>query len=75
MPKIVHFEIPADNTERARQFYGKLFGWIFDKAPSGDLLYWMIIPRKVASAAVYWSARIPTTGPPTTSPSSPSTTR
>lgn len=42
MPKIVHFEIPADNTERARQFYGKLFGWTFDKAPSGDSPYWMI---------------------------------
>ena len=24
---IVWFEIPADNVERARTFYGKLFGW------------------------------------------------
>jgi uncharacterized protein len=26
MSKIVHFEIPADDTTRARQFYGELFG-------------------------------------------------
>ena len=24
---IVWFEIPADKPERAREFYGKLFGW------------------------------------------------
>ena len=23
----VHFEIPADNVERAQKFYGELFGW------------------------------------------------
>ena len=27
MPKIVHFEIPADDLKRAQQFYGDLFGW------------------------------------------------
>ena len=26
MSKIVHFEIPADDTTRARNFYGELFG-------------------------------------------------
>ena len=30
---IVWFEIPADNVERARTFYGKLFGWKIDKFP------------------------------------------
>jgi predicted enzyme related to lactoylglutathione lyase len=24
---IVHFEIPADDVERAKKFYGKVFGW------------------------------------------------
>ena len=25
--EVVHFEIPADNSERARKFYEKTFGW------------------------------------------------
>jgi predicted enzyme related to lactoylglutathione lyase len=27
MPKVVHFEIPADDVERAKNFYGSVFGW------------------------------------------------
>ena len=27
MPTIAHFDIPADDTERAKDFYEKLFGW------------------------------------------------
>ena len=27
MDRVVHFEIPADNMERAKKFYGELFGW------------------------------------------------
>ena len=27
MPKVVHFEIPADDVARAREFYGGVFGW------------------------------------------------
>jgi predicted enzyme related to lactoylglutathione lyase len=27
---IVHFEIPADNPERAAKFYRDLFGWNID---------------------------------------------
>ena len=27
MPKVVHFEIPADDVARARKFYGGVFGW------------------------------------------------
>jgi predicted enzyme related to lactoylglutathione lyase len=34
---IVHFEIPADNPERATQFYRELFGWDIQKFESeGD---------------------------------------
>jgi predicted enzyme related to lactoylglutathione lyase len=29
--RIVHFEIPADDPARAMAFYGKAFGWTFDK--------------------------------------------
>lgn len=28
---IVHFEIPADDVERAQEFYKKIFGWKFNK--------------------------------------------
>jgi|SRR5215211_7579778 uncharacterized protein len=27
MQKVVHFEIPADDVERAKNFYGSVFGW------------------------------------------------
>ena len=38
---IVWFEIPADNVERARAFYGALFGWKIEKFP-GMMDYWHI---------------------------------
>jgi predicted enzyme related to lactoylglutathione lyase len=31
IPSIVHFEIPADDVERARGFYSTLFGWRIEK--------------------------------------------
>lgn len=30
---VCHFEIPADNVEALQEFYGKLFGWTFEKMP------------------------------------------
>jgi len=38
---IVHFEIPADDVEKLRKFYSKLFGWKIEKFP-GSMEYWMI---------------------------------
>jgi predicted enzyme related to lactoylglutathione lyase len=38
---IVWFEIPADNIERARKFYGELFGWKIEQFP-GVPDYWHI---------------------------------
>lgn len=34
--KVVHFEIPADNTKRAREFYEKAFGWKMQSMPGMD---------------------------------------
>jgi predicted enzyme related to lactoylglutathione lyase len=31
--EIVHIEIPADDTEQARAFWGGLFGWQFESFP------------------------------------------
>ncbi len=37
MPTIVHFDIPAEDTERAKKFYIDLFGWKFESIP--DMQY------------------------------------
>ncbi len=39
MPKVVHFEIPADDTKRAVTFYSKVFGWKIEKYSEMD--YWL----------------------------------
>ena len=31
--QIVHFEIPADDTAKGREFWGSLFGWQFESFP------------------------------------------
>ena len=33
MAKVVHFEIPADDLERAKTFYGSIFGWDLSTMP------------------------------------------
>lgn len=38
---IVHFEIHANDLERAKQFYGDLFAWGFEKM-GGPMEYWLI---------------------------------
>ncbi|MGY0235130.1 VOC family protein [Longispora urticae] len=37
--KVVHFEIPTDDQERARAFYARAFGWKVDAVP--DMEYAM----------------------------------
>jgi len=41
MKRIVHFDIPSDNPDRAQKFYSGVFGWKFDKW-DGPMEYWMI---------------------------------
>ena len=41
MPRVVHFEIPADDPQRAAAFYKKAFGWKIEKWP-GPMEYWMV---------------------------------
>jgi predicted enzyme related to lactoylglutathione lyase len=36
MQKVVHFEIPADDIERAKKFYGDIFGWQLQDWPLQD---------------------------------------
>lgn len=35
MDKVVHFEIPADDLERAKGFYGSIFGWELNDVDMG----------------------------------------
>jgi predicted enzyme related to lactoylglutathione lyase len=39
--KVIHFEIPADNPERAVKFYSKVFNWKIDKW-EGPVDYWLV---------------------------------
>jgi predicted enzyme related to lactoylglutathione lyase len=41
MPRPVHFDFPADDPERAIQFYSDVFGWKFEKW-EGPMEYWLI---------------------------------
>jgi len=41
MPRVVHFEIPADNPGRAIKFYKDVFGWEI-KNWSEDNPYWLV---------------------------------
>lgn len=38
MDKVVHFEIPADDLERARKFYQSVFGWKMDQFPGMEYI-------------------------------------
>jgi predicted enzyme related to lactoylglutathione lyase len=38
---IIHFEIPAADPEKLKQFYTGVFGWKIEKYP-GPMEYWMI---------------------------------
>lgn len=41
MPSIAHFDLPADDLERAKKFYTELFDWKIEKVP-GPLEYYSI---------------------------------
>jgi predicted enzyme related to lactoylglutathione lyase len=41
MPRVVHFEIPADEPERAARFYEQVFGWKVEKW-DGPIDYWLV---------------------------------
>ena len=41
MSRVVHFEIPTDDPERATKFYTKVFGWKIKKWERG-MDYWLV---------------------------------
>ena len=42
MPRVTHFELPADDTDRAAKFYGGVFGWEFQKW-EGPMPYFLVM--------------------------------
>ena len=50
MNRVVHFEVQADDIERAKDFYQKTFGWeinqVMKKEEGGMMDYWMIVTGK-----------------------------
>jgi len=41
MSRVIHFEIPANDVDRAAAFYRKAFGWKIEKW-AGPVEYWMV---------------------------------
>ena len=50
--RLVHFEFPADDTARAREFYGSLFGWSFGPW-DGEVEYHMTEAGGEPGGAIY----------------------
>lgn len=42
MSRVVHFEIPADDPDRAQKFYSGVFGWKINKW-QGPVDYWLVM--------------------------------
>ena len=50
--QIVHIEIPADDTEAGRKFWGSLFGWEFEAYPGSPSEYLMTRITDTSGAAI-----------------------
>jgi predicted enzyme related to lactoylglutathione lyase len=51
--QIVHLEIPAGDTAKAREFWGSLFGWEFNAFPGGPTEYLMTQIDDSSGAAIF----------------------
>ena len=50
--RLVHFEFPAEDTARAREFYGRLFSWSFNSW-DGEVEYHMTEAGGEPGGAIY----------------------
>lgn len=51
--EMVHVEIPAGDTQKARDFWGGLFGWEFQQFPGGTTEYHMTRLSETTGGAIY----------------------
>ena len=49
MNRVVHFEIQADDPERAAKFYREVFGWKIEKWEGSEVEYWMVMTAEMDS--------------------------
>lgn len=51
--QMVHLEIPAGDTAKAREFWGSLFGWEFQEFPGSPTEYHMTQFSEATGGAIY----------------------
>lgn len=51
--KLVHFEIPAQDTGRARKFWSGVFGWKFGDSAMPEMEYFMVQTSSDQGGAIY----------------------
>jgi hypothetical protein len=51
--QMVHLEIPAGDTAKAREFWGSLFGWEFQEFPGSPTEYHMTQFSETTGGAIY----------------------
>jgi predicted enzyme related to lactoylglutathione lyase len=51
MPRVVHFELYAEDPQRAVGFYQSVFGWKIEKWP-GPMEYWLVTTGEEGEAGV-----------------------
>jgi predicted enzyme related to lactoylglutathione lyase len=51
MARVVHFEIPADEPERAVKFYESVFGWKIEKW-AGPADYWLVTTGEASEPGI-----------------------
>ena len=52
MPKVIHFEIPAEDTKRAVAFYEKAFGWKINNYGMEEMDYWLVTAGEDKEAGI-----------------------
>jgi predicted enzyme related to lactoylglutathione lyase len=65
MPRVVHFEIEADQPKRAIRFYETVFGWQIRKW-EGPIEYWLITTGKEGEPGIDGGLSKRTEGAPST---------
>ena len=61
--KIVHFELPAQDDERAKTFWSGLFGWQFQDAGVPGMTYWLTQAGGEPAGALYATEELASQGP------------
>lgn len=64
MAKVVHFEIHAENPERAVKFYTAVFGWEIKKWDNPGMDYWLVTAGSDAEMGINGAIMKRRTGPP-----------